>query len=143
MGIWSWITGKNAIDKTLDIADKTTDGIISGFDKIFFTDEEKSDVIIKKLELAEQASKLHIELMKATADENSIRSVTRRMAAIVIMSITVLSIIFIGVIWKFDQEWSLFLLELVKYFQVGWAFVGVCAFFFGTHYKRAETGVKK
>lgn len=133
MGFFSWITGKKSVDKTLDIAEKTTSGIMSGIDKMFYTEEEKAEMFQKRLELSEQASKVHIELMKTTHDETTTRSVTRRVIAISIMFITFLSIISLCVVWKVDNQWGEFILKVVEYYQLGWAFIAVVVFFFGNH----------
>ena len=44
MGFLSWVSGAKQADKALEIADKATSGIVNGIDKLFFTEEEKSDV---------------------------------------------------------------------------------------------------
>ena len=91
MGLWGWFTGAKQVDKTLDIADKTTGGIISGIDAMFYTEEEKAQMLQKRLELSEQVSKTHIELMKVTHDETTVRSITRRIIAVCIMIATFVS----------------------------------------------------
>ena len=133
MRFFSWLTGAKAVDKTLNIADKTTSGIISGLDKMFYTKQEKAEVLIKKLEIAERVSKTHIELMKVTHDETTTRSVTRRIIAISIMAFTIFSIIAVCIIRKFDPEWAEFILKVVEYFQFDRAFIAVVIFFFGNH----------
>jgi len=133
MGLWSIITGKSSVDKTLDIADKATTGIISGFDKAFYTDEEKAETLTKRMEIVGQLSESHIKLMQATASETTARSITRRVVAIFVMALTFLCMFAIAAVWRFDKEWALFMLELVKYFQVGIAFISVIFFFFGTY----------
>lgn len=133
MGFFSWIQGKNSLDKTLDIADKTSSGIMSGIDKMFYTEEEKADSLQKRLELSDQISKTHIELMKVTHNETTARSVTRRIIAVSIMFLTFVSMILTCVVWKIDKEWGEFILNVTKYFQIGWAFITVVVFFFGNH----------
>ena len=140
MGLWNWLTGAKQVDKTLDIADKTTTGIVSGIDKMFYTEEEKAEMLQKRLEIAEQASKTHIELMKVTHDETTARSVTRRIIAILIMAITVISMVLLCAIWKYDKAWGEFILRVIEYYQLGWAFIAVVVFFFGNHMIR---GFKK
>jgi len=133
MGFFSWITGAKSVDKTLDIIDKSSDGIMKGLDKVWYTKEEKAENFVKRLEIAEQMSKTHIELMKATADENTTRSITRRVTAIVILILTVLSVVTLWIVGKFDPEWAEWMLEVVEYFQLGWAFIAVVVYFFGNH----------
>jgi hypothetical protein len=133
MGFFSWLTGAKSVDKTLEIIDKSSDGIMKGVDKIWYTEEEKAENLVERLKIAEQMSKTHIELMKATADENTTRSVTRRVTAIVILTITALSIFFISFIWKYDPKWSEWILQVSQIFYVPWAFIAVVIYFFGNH----------
>lgn len=132
-GIWSLITGAKSIDKTLDIVDKSATSIFSGIDKAFYTDEEKSQTAVKWAEL-------QMKLVEQTASETTTRSITRRVVAICIMALTFLSIIAVCVIWRLNPEWAKFILEVVQYFNIGYAFIGVVIFFFGNH---MLTGIKK
>lgn len=133
MSFWGMITGAGAVDKTVDIADKTATGVMSGIDKVFYTPEEKAEAFQKRLEIADRMSQTHIELMKVTHSETTTRSITRRIAAIFIMCITAVAMVIIGALFKYDKEHAEFLLEMIKYFQVGWCFVGVFVFFFGNY----------
>ncbi len=133
MSIWSVITGANAIETTTKIAEKTTDSIISGLDKVFYTDEERAQTLTKRIELADKIANTHIELMKATASETTTRSITRRIVAVCVMALTFVCMVSICVVWLFDREWAVFMLEVTKYFQVGIAFISVIIFFFGNH----------
>ncbi|MCP3924496.1 MAG: hypothetical protein GY714_18135 [Desulfobacterales bacterium] len=133
MGFWSVITGAKAIDTTTKIAEKTTDGIISGLDKIFYTKEEQAETLTRRLEIADKIATTHIKLMEATASETTTRSITRRIVAIFVMILTFISMFSMGLVWKLDKEWALFMLELVKHFQIGVAFISVIFFFFGNY----------
>ncbi len=81
------------------IAEKTTDGIISSLDKLVFTDEEKSDVSM-------QTVKLYLKFNELTANENTVRSITRRILAVSIMGAYLFLIILSGIIFKIDPDWS-------------------------------------
>lgn len=140
MSFWNAITGVASVDKTLDIADKTLTGVGNGLDKLFYTDEEKADTLNKRMEIAEKISQTHIKLMEVTHSETTTRSITRRFTAISIMLLTFLSLVTICVAWKFDKEWAVFMLQVIQYFQIGWAFIAVVVFFFGNH---MLTGAKK
>jgi len=133
MGFFNWLTGAKSVDKTLDIIDKSSSSIASGLDKMFYTKEEKAEHLMKRLEISERVSKTHIDLMKATADENTTRSVTRRIIAVSIMAFTLFLIVAVSVIYKIDPEWAAFILKVTEYFQFGWAFIAVVVFFFGNH----------
>jgi len=147
MGLWSTvigaITGKNAIDKTLDIAEKTTGGILSGLDKLHYGKQEKAEDFVKRLEIAQKAADTHIELMKVTHSETTTKSITRRFMAIGIMTATFVSMVLICLIWKFDPAWAEFCLNVIKYIQLGWAFIAVVLFFFGGHALNMYKGAKK
>lgn len=133
MGFWSTITGAGSIDKTMDIAGKMTDGMISGLDKMAFTEEEKEETLSKRIEMFIKIGEANLEFVKATASETTTRSVTRRIVAIFIMSITAITYFSIAVIYKFDPGWAEFLLKLASAFYIGVAFLSVVIFFFGNH----------
>ena len=133
MGFFSWLTGAKSVDKTLDIIDKSSDGIMKGLDKVWYTKEEKAENFVKRLEIAEQMSKTHIELMKATADENTTRSVTRRVVAITIIFATILFMIGLFFTWKLDPKWAEIGLRIIEVFDFSWAFIAVVVYFFGNH----------
>jgi len=96
MGFFSFLTSSS---KALDIADKLVDGTVSGIDKLFFTDEEKAEMSQKGLEL-------WIEIQKVTANESSIRSITRRILAIFIVGDFLLLLTASAAIYKFDPSWA-------------------------------------
>jgi len=79
----SWFTslfgGSDTAMKTLDIVDTSLKGIGSWIDEGDFTAEEKSKALAKSVEA-------HLSLMKATVNENSGRSVTRRWLAVGIVA---------------------------------------------------------
>jgi len=76
MGFFSWFTTtEKAVDTGLDLIKKGA----SGIDMLFFTDEEKS---LASAKIMDQV----IAMQKATADENSVRSQTRRMLAKLIIA---------------------------------------------------------
>lgn len=128
-----FLSGAKNAEKTLDIIDKTASAVSSGVDKIFYTDEEKAETINFRLELAQKMTDSHIKLMEVTQSENSIRSVSRRICAVFVMVLTLLMIIAIGVTYKFDKEWAVFLLKIAREFNIGWAFLAVIGFFFGSY----------
>jgi hypothetical protein len=75
MGWFSWFKKSDkVVDTALDLVEKGA----SGIDMLFFTDEEKSIASAKVMDQV-------IEFNKATADENSIRSRTRRLLACLII----------------------------------------------------------
>ena len=100
MGLFGFISGITASEKALGIADKATTGLISGVDKLFYTDEEKADSAIQRAQIAKELSATHLKLMEATASENTARSITRRALAIMIMGVFLLLLIASASLWK-------------------------------------------
>lgn len=106
-----------------DAAEKVLDAGIRGLDALVFTDEEKN---VAKQKLSET----WLETQKVLQAETSIRSVTRRIIAFVII-FTFTGLILAGAIFfKFDKEYSAFLLSLAEG-QFGWLVVTVATFYFG------------
>ena len=115
---------KESTEKVLSIAEKTTSGVVAGIDALFFTDEEKSHASQKAIET-------YIELMKTTANENSTRSMTRRILAIMVMGTFLLFLIAGAIIWRFNTEWAMYVLGNAKTLSNLALAVGV--FYFGPY----------
>lgn len=98
------------------------DTVASGIDKAFYTREEQSDD-------AKEAWSSWFEWYKNTLDESSVRSITRRILAV--MFSTVFLILFLGAaaFYKFDKEYALFLFDLAK--EIGPYVGGIMLFYFG------------
>lgn len=83
MSIFGWFTaGKVTADtasKVVDTGCSLIEKAADGIDALFFTDEEKVQASQKVLETV-------IEMHKATADENSVRSRARRALAIIVIA---------------------------------------------------------
>ena len=122
MGIWAWLTGAQQVDKAMDIAKESTSGIIAGIDAAWFTPEEKSRAA---LEITQAA----IRMVEATQSE-SVRSITRRVLAWMIMTTFLFLVLFGALVYKIDVRWSgyclraakqmLFLVTPVSIFYFGW-----------------------
>lgn len=133
MGLISWLSGAGTADKTLDLANKAADGIINGFDKIAYTEEEKAENAMKRIEIGVKFADLHLKLVEATANESTTRSITRRIVAIFIMIMACLMIAAIAISYKYDKEYAEFLILLSDKFWLGASFFSVVVFFFGNH----------
>jgi ABC-type multidrug transport system fused ATPase/permease subunit len=118
MGIFSFLKSNK---KTVD---KVVDGAISGIDKIFYTNEEKAEA---RKELAEGVQ----EFVKTSLNENTARSRTRRVIAIMIMGVFLLLILGAAAAFPFNNEYSRFLFEIVG--DMSTFALMVAAFFFGAH----------
>lgn len=109
-------------EKAADIAEKATSGLISGIDKMFFTNEEKA-------EAAQKVMDVHLKMIEATASENTVRSKTRRYLALMIMGTFLFLLVFGALIYKFDPEWARHVLECAKSLSAMAFAIGV--FYFG------------
>jgi len=71
--------GKKNTAKIVDSATKIVNGAVSGIDKAFFTDEERADYAKGIMEQA-------VEFVKLTLNENTARSITRRIIAVLFVA---------------------------------------------------------
>ncbi|MCW8965192.1 MAG: hypothetical protein OQK82_00685 [Candidatus Pacearchaeota archaeon] len=119
--MWPFDWFQAGSDTTNSIIDKAA----SGLDAIVYTDQEKSEM---RLKLAEW----HLEMQKTLGQESSIRSVTRRLIAFMILVPYVGLIISAAILHLWFPEYSQFLLNLVdsRFGVLAWAVGG---FYFGPH----------
>lgn len=98
MGWFSGVTNlfgtSKTLDKTLELGAK---GIYNGLDKLFYTEEEKADRV-------ENAGKLFMKYAEKTMDENSIRSVTRRWLAFIVVFPTMFTFFLGSFIVAFSEQ---------------------------------------
>lgn len=114
---------------------KVVDGVYNGVDKLFYTDEEKSDARQKAWD-----SVLSFITM-AYADQNSTRSVTRRWLAWAIVGSILLSFFVSLVLILLDKpEKAKAIIELANAYNLGEAFLGVIVFYFGVQFMRSRGG---
>jgi hypothetical protein len=118
MGLFSFLKGNK---KTVD---KVVDGAVSGIDKLFYTNEERADA---KREIAKGVS----EFVNNTLEENTARSRTRRVIAIMIMGVFLLLIIAAVAVYPIDSDYSKFVFEVAG--DMSTMALMVAAFFFGAH----------
>lgn len=125
----SWFSnllgGRENTSKVIDIAGDSIKGIGAWIDGKDFTQQEKAANWAKAVEA-------HLELVKATADENSIRSVTRRWLAWTItgwiLSCATLSV----VLALLDKHAAVkAIIDVVNAFELGMVFIAVMGFYFG------------
>lgn len=124
--------GSKTADKVLDIAGAAIKGVGTWIDEKNLTDEERVKFTI-------EAGRAHLELIKATADENSIRSVTRRWLAWGIAA-TVCASFVTGVVLAIAgrKEAVEAIVSLSEAYSLGWAFVSVIVFYFGVQFFRTK-----
>lgn len=125
--------GSDSANKTLDMADKAISGVGEWIDNKTYTAEEKAKDI-------SAAARTHLDLIRATADENSARSITRRVLA---WSVAGFVLFWASVAMVFgifdDKEVVARIIEIAKAFWLGEAFVSVIVFYFGVQFVRGKT----
>lgn len=110
------------IDKAVDVGVKVTDGIMSGIDKIWHTEEEKADAQQKGTETL-------LEFWKVIANENTEQSKARRELAKMVFK-TWLSLILMAVpVYGFDKEYAKFIFDVAGTLTV--IVGGIAAIYFG------------
>ncbi len=119
MNIFKWFTAGS------DAARTVLDGAVKGIDALVYTDEEKAAM---RQKLGDQ----WLELQKVLGEETTVRSVTRRILAVLIVVPFVFLILAAAVVYKFDMEYAKFLLALAES-QFGWLVLGVAGFYFGPY----------
>ena len=115
--------GKTA-EKGMDIAEKATDGIIAGVDKLWFTDEEKAEASQKIIDA-------QLEFTRMFAGENTEQSRARReLAKMVFKSYFALIFIMVGT-WLIDKEFAAFVFTVIV--QISGLTSAVAVAYFGPH----------
>jgi hypothetical protein len=114
MGLLNWT-------KKID-PQKAFDTIASGVDKVFFTQEEKSDAMLK-------AYDQYLEWYKMASDENSARSITRRYLAIMFSGIFLLLLLSAAGAYLLNEGYAAFLFNLAK--ELFPMVSGILFFYFG------------
>jgi len=130
----NWLTsifgGSDTASKTMDLIGDSVRGVGNWIDEKDYTPEEKA----KSLSEAVQA---HLDLIKATANENSLRSVTRRWLAWAITAyiLTWASVAMIfAILGKEDIVKNM--IAVIEAFSLGWAFLAVVGLYFGVQLLR-------
>lgn len=134
--------GGEKTSKALDIADKTLSGVGGFIDGLSYTDQEKAEHIGKAVDA-------HLRLVEATANENSLRSVTRRWLAFGIVGYTLfwgsLAMVFAIIGKVTDDAGSVVfdgvavvdrMIAVMTAFSLGIAFVAVVGLYFGVQFLR-------
>ena len=121
MGILSFLTGSG---KAMDTASNVVDGAISGIDKLWFTDEEKSQASSKVLEIV-------LERARIAGGESTVRSMTRRLVALAFCIPFVLMSLFAIAIYKYNSEWALFSLSVANSWK--YIMISIVIWFFGSY----------
>ena len=107
-------------------------GAVAGLDKMFFTDEEKSDASAKVAEW-------YLKYLAATQPQN----LARRLIALVVVLLWALLIILGVAVYKLDPGYSMFIFDTLRD-VVNMPFQIIIGFYFAAHVVRAwQTGKPK
>ena len=150
--MFGFIKGLFGSQKNVDTVIETgAKGLYNGIDKLFYTDEEKAEASADILKLKTTAFQKFVD---AAYDQNSIRSITRRWLAFLVMGPTILFYVLaavfhgIGVFAEVDKSglngfitYASFLFAMANTLAP-WA-GGVLIFYFGPHLIGAFNGKKK
>lgn len=117
--MFEWLLGK----KTEKAIDTVAEGLYNGIDKLFFTDEEK-------VQASQKAFDAWLRMVEATSKENSAKSYTRRIIAIMVISVWLTLLVYGVVAFPFSQAYSRFILSLVTNDML-WITGAVVVFYFG------------
>ena len=123
MGLLSTIFGTPSIVST--VADTVKSGV-GMLDNAFYTDQEKAANNVKMMEV-------WLEIQKTTASENSVRSITRRILAWLIMGVYTFIVIAACVIWKIDSVWAEYIKNMLTETNLSYLALIVGFFYFGSY----------
>lgn len=107
------------------VADTVKSGM-GMIDNAFYTKQEK----------AADASKVMttwLAIQTAIAQENSVRSITRRLLAWSVMGLFLFLILIAAVVWKLDAAWSVHIKELIVETRLMYLAMIVGFFYFGSY----------
>jgi len=120
------LTGLKAILGTPKVASSIAETAKAGmviWDKSKFTEQERSELTL-------EGGKLSLKILEATANENSLKSITRRWIACGIVGSYLFSF-FVGLICILVSSPKVkLIIELVEKYQLGYLTLGVCSFYF-------------
>lgn len=126
MGILSVLSflSPKSIDKAVDAGKNITDGMIAGIDKVWYTNEEKA-------EAKQKASETILKYWEAIAKENTEQSKARRFLASLTFVVFFLFLVVSAGVYKWDIEYSKFLLDLAG--KISWLVSAIAVIYFGPH----------
>lgn len=132
MGLLNAVTGffgtsNKTIETGARIAEKATDGIIAGLDKLKLTDEEK-------LDYAQKATETTLEFWKTFANENSQQSKARRELAILFARLFALAFgIGTGLVLIDKKDMLDMYVDFLSSLSLGWIMSAVITTYFVPH----------
>ncbi|MDY6789863.1 MAG: hypothetical protein SWH54_01225 [Thermodesulfobacteriota bacterium] len=125
MAWYSFLTSTSKTAETAAEAGKSiVDGLVSGIDAVFYTDEEKAQA-------RQKGSETILRFWEAIARENTEQSKARRMLAKMTFQVFFFFLLAAAVVYRFDAEYARFLLALAGKIMFLVSAIGVI--YFGPH----------
>lgn len=122
--MWAFLKGifgmPEVVKGAIDIVGKGTDML----DNAFYTDQEKA-------QNQNRFNETWLKLQMLWANDNSISAITRRMIAFFSYGVFFFLVIAMCIIWKFDENWALFIFKVITELYVAWIVVTITIAFFG------------
>ena len=121
--MWEWV---KTVFGAPSVVSTVAEGVKTGFsmlDNAFYTEQEKA-------ENANKVMDIWLKLQMVLANDNSISALTRRLIAFFIIGTFCFLVIFACLIWRWNPEWSAFILKVLVDSQLTYITLGICGFFF-------------
>jgi hypothetical protein len=123
--MFGWIKTIFSTGKGVEAGIELAKDLSRGVDALFFTNEEKE-------KYRQEVAKLWLDAMEKTANENTARSITRRILAVLVLTQYNVFLYLMAVIYPFNADWAAFIYKLV---EQSWIVVlTVIAFYFGPYF---------
>lgn len=119
---WNPLDWLGVVKKAGDIGEKVTDGLFSGIDKLILTEEEKKDY-------SASAAKIYLEHQKVTLGESTVKSITRRRLATMVMGTYLGLLVFAVIVYYINPDYAKFILVVAGLLTTG--FTAIIIFYFG------------
>lgn len=127
---------KSNPDKILNIAEKGLDSLSAGADKLFYTEEEKAENAINRVEIGQKWAEIHIKLMETLSTENTTRSITRRYLAVMVIGVFLFLVVSSAAAYPYRSDWAIHIFNVAKSLSTLVLTIGI--FYFG-YYGVKET----
>ena len=132
----SWFTALIGAPKVVGMVADTVKSGMTMWDNSKFTAQEQAI-------MGRDMMKVWLKIQEATASENSIRSVTRRILAWGIIGTFLSWVSFTCGIYRYNPEWATHVKETVVATRFGWMACSVVIFYFGYYGVKTVLGKKK
>jgi len=121
VGFFSFLSGST---KAVETINTLATGAVAAIDKIVFTDEEKADGIREVVNIV-------IERVKLASGESSVRSITRRIIAIMFCGAFLSLLLGSGAVYPWFKDWALHLYNLSTTLKN--PIIAIIIFYFGSY----------